>query len=467
MVGKALVVVRHLGGGHGRNAGDTWVVATPVVTDTREDTMPARHASSNTTPKATLSKVSPLVMRAKHAQTNSALGDWGIPGGPEVFSTRCPPLPRLRMRESREIVHRAVLRAKGLDPELVSPSATPVTRTPATRSGRRMKKEGKRDGAGDGAGEDDAKEPGGKDSSSLLSSQTQNKTNKSGNMLDEHELESLLPKSRGAVGGGGGGDYLKGVGAMHHLRVRHEVGQARLTRRFRLALVDPNYAPEVDAVDAASEMPSLKAQVRVKKNVQANAAYAPRSKAPLGFAGKKPQTVLPLGVEKPTGNTDESGSNPGLGSHQKQRMAPSIAYGTYASRVSQIKSLPACRLSAVSNYSRDAVRKTDPWAFPNPGFRVAAAKASAAVLGAGSKTIGTNHEKRATAGHDPVRYYDNPRTARLSASLRALIADAPTHVAAAVNAVAFEKELAKQNGAYYGSPNSSRTTVYAYNFVQD
>jgi hypothetical protein len=254
---------------------------------------------------------------------------------------------------------------------------------------------------------------------------------------------------------------------MHHLRVRHEVGQARLTRRVRLALVDPNYAPEVDAVDAASEMPSLKAQVRVKKNVQANAAYAPRRKAPLGFAGKKPQTVLPLGVEKPTGNTDESGSTPGLGSHQKQRMAPSIAYGTYASRVSQIKSLPACRLSAVSNYSRDAVRKTDPWAFPNPGFRVAAAKASAAVLGAGSKTIGTNDEKRATAGHDPVRYYDNPRTARLSASLRALIADAPTHVAAAVNAVAFEKELAKQNGAYYGSPNSSRTTVYAYNFVQD
>ena len=62
--------------------------------------------------------------RSRPASHNiAALGDWGIPGGPEVYSTRCPPLPRLRMLESKEIVHRAVLRAKGLDPDLVpSPS---------------------------------------------------------------------------------------------------------------------------------------------------------------------------------------------------------------------------------------------------------------------------------------------------------------------------------------------------------
>ena len=34
------------------------------------------------------------------------LDDEGIPGGPGVFSVRCPPLPRLRMRDSRDIVQR-------------------------------------------------------------------------------------------------------------------------------------------------------------------------------------------------------------------------------------------------------------------------------------------------------------------------------------------------------------------------
>ena len=144
-----------------------------------------------------------------------ALEDEGIPGGPGVYSTRCPPLPRLRMRESREIVHRAVLRAKGIDPDLVpSPSA----------------------GAGAGAGSS---------SSSSSSSAKSNPADRPDapsllpaiaiaasdpTPLDRAEIESLLPKSR-RLGGGGGGDFTRGVGADRHLRVAHEVAAVRRERR--------------------------------------------------------------------------------------------------------------------------------------------------------------------------------------------------------------------------------------------
>ena len=95
-------------------------------------TAPTLSASTTTTPA---SRPSPkpndgaTKSRAGRPATHAALGDWGIPGGPEVYSTRCPPLPLLRMKESRKIVHRAVLRAKGLDPDLVpSPSKSPDAR---------------------------------------------------------------------------------------------------------------------------------------------------------------------------------------------------------------------------------------------------------------------------------------------------------------------------------------------------
>ena len=81
-------------------------------------------ASTTTTPASRPSpkrnETATKSLKSRPASHNiAALGDWGIPGGPEVYSTRCPPLPRLRMLESKEIVHRAVLRAQGLDPDLV------------------------------------------------------------------------------------------------------------------------------------------------------------------------------------------------------------------------------------------------------------------------------------------------------------------------------------------------------------
>ena len=130
-----------------------------------------------------------------------ALEDEGIPGGPGVYSTRCPPLPRLRMRESRDIVHRAVLRAKGIDPDLVpSPSSSSAASKPADRA--------------DG--------PSHLPAIALAASDP--------TPLDRSEIESLLPKSRRA-GGGGGGDSESGAGADRHLRVAHEVAAVRRERR--------------------------------------------------------------------------------------------------------------------------------------------------------------------------------------------------------------------------------------------
>ena len=63
-----------------------------------------------------------------------ALVDDGIPGGPGVYSTRCPPLPRLRLHESREVVRRAALRAKGVDPDLVERCVTPSAKSKHERS---------------------------------------------------------------------------------------------------------------------------------------------------------------------------------------------------------------------------------------------------------------------------------------------------------------------------------------------
>jgi len=238
-------------------------------------TTPASRPSPKRNETATKSRSRP----ASHA----ALGDWGIPGGPEVYSTRCPPLPRLRMLESKEIVHRAVLRAKGLDPDLVpSPSggnargprsgeakkenggagsprgaAPPTPRTDLgassfSRAGTPRKPRENRENAEDTA--DDALF-----SETIVSEKSAHKKKRASDLfLEDVELETLLPKSRGGVGGGGGGDFTRGVGATHFLRVRHEVTNARLERRVRLALVDPEAAPEVDAVDVASEIPGVR-----------------------------------------------------------------------------------------------------------------------------------------------------------------------------------------------------------------
>ena len=152
-----------------------------------------------------------------------ALEDEGIPGGPGVYSTRCPPLPRLRMRESRDIVHRAVLRAKGIDPDLVpSPSSSSAASKPADRA--------------DG--------PSHLPAIALAASDP--------TPLDRSEIESLLPKSRRA-GGGGGGDFESGAGADRHLRVAHEVAAVRRERRRVLRdaardLEDARFSPRANAI---------------------------------------------------------------------------------------------------------------------------------------------------------------------------------------------------------------------------
>ena len=247
-------------------------------------TTPASRPSPKLNETATKSRGRP----ASHA----ALGDWGIPGGPEVHSTRCPPLPRLRMPESREIVHRAVLRAKGLDPDLVPSPSGGDPRGP--RSGDAKKEnagagESPRRGAAPPTPRTDLrassfsrastprKPPARAEDSAEeieeIEEMAHKKKRASDLFLEDVELETLLPKSRGGVGGGGGGDFTRGVGATHFLRVRHEVTNARLERRVRLALVDPEAAPEVDAVDVASEIPGVRIVPRsaARRGVRADA----------------------------------------------------------------------------------------------------------------------------------------------------------------------------------------------------
>ena len=277
--------------------------------------------------------------------SREALGDRGIPGGPEVYSTRCPALPRLRMRESREIVHRAVLRAKGLDPDLVpSPSkhadargprfgegnetrAGPATTAKPSPRGRSPPpppysdpSAGDLDRARSCSHAETPKTP--KRLAPLASSvATDDATEDARDLprgagvpkkkqglenlfLEDVELETLLPKSRGGVGGGGGGDFTRGVGATHFLRVRHEVRNERFERRVRLALVDPRAAPEVDAVDAASERSGTKIVPRETRSRRARRGVEKERRVDALGRGARPR---PKGASPYVG-----GSEPGV-----------------------------------------------------------------------------------------------------------------------------------------------------------
>jgi hypothetical protein len=115
----------------------------------------------------------------------AALADDGIPGGPGIYSTRCPPLPRLRMKESRDVVHRATLKARGIDPDAAAAGSRKGSR-PNSKSGSR------KGTPGEGA---------------------QNVAD----LFGELDMDPLPKLNR--LGGGGGGDFSSGVGADRYLKV--------------------------------------------------------------------------------------------------------------------------------------------------------------------------------------------------------------------------------------------------------
>ena len=379
--------------------------------------------------------------------SREALGDRGIPGGPEVYSTRCPALPRLRMRESREIVHRAVLRAKGLDPDLVpSPSkhadargprfgegnetrAGPATTAKPSPRGRSPPpppygdpSAGDLDRARSCSRAETPKTP--KRLAPLASSvATDDATEDARDLprgagvpkkkqglenlfLEDVELETLLPKSRGGVGGGGGGDFTRGVGATHFLRVRHEVRNERFERRVRLALVDPRAAPEVDAVDAASERSGTKIVPRATRARRARRGVDDERRIDALGRGARP---LPKGASPCVG-----GSEPGVA----KAPAKAPARPARPARLARLARLAPSRARAA-------------------GSAAAEAAAAGRGIGLGANSDRSRHAMVASGDPGaPLGCLMSPRDARVSASLRALVAEAPAHVAAAVDEVA-------------------------------
>jgi hypothetical protein len=137
-----------------------------------------------------------------------ALVDDGIPGGPGVYSTRCPPLPRLRLHESREVVRRAALRAKGVDPDLVERCVTPSAKSKHERSASADSTNDSPCGA--------AGKPSPRDRDPLA------------DLVDGADALFDLPEGRKRDrGGGGGGDFSVGARADHHLRTLHDVRKVR------------------------------------------------------------------------------------------------------------------------------------------------------------------------------------------------------------------------------------------------
>ena len=215
--------------------------------------------------------------------------------------------------------------------------------------------------------------------------------------MEDVELDLLLPKSRGGVGGGGGGDFTKGVGATHFLRVKHEVKNARLERRVRLALVHPEKAPEVDAVDVASEIPGVTLCAR-----GGSARRVRRGADALSPEKRKPKAPSPY----TTSGSSSLKNGKTVKANVKTRLAPSMAY--------------AARVAAA-----------------NAAGTVAFAETSAAIK---SSTEERPFKRSSRDVSEPTSVPGtitmSPRAARVSASLRALVAEAPTHVAAAVDDVA-------------------------------
>ena len=175
------------------------------------------------------------------AQTREpALVDDGIPGGPGVYSTRCPPLPRLRLTESREVVRRAALRAKGVDPDLVERCVTPTAKNKHERTA-----------PADSAG----------DSPMGTTKPSPRAADPLADLVDGADALFDLPEGRKRDrGGGGGGDFSVGARADHHLRTMHDVRRVRAERRALRTLLPPGKRRGIRAGegrdDATTNVPS-------------------------------------------------------------------------------------------------------------------------------------------------------------------------------------------------------------------
>ena len=170
-----------------------------------------------------------------------ALVDDGIPGGPGVYSTRCPPLPRLRLTESREVVRRAALRAKGVDPDLVERCVTPTAKNKHERNER----------TADSAG----------DSPVGTTKPSPRAADPLADLVDGADALFDLPEGRKRDrGGGGGGDFSVGARADHHLRTMHDVRRVRAERRALRTLLPPGKRRGIRAGegrdDATTNVPS-------------------------------------------------------------------------------------------------------------------------------------------------------------------------------------------------------------------
>jgi len=174
------------------------------------------------------------------AQTREpALVDDGIPGGPGVYSTRCPPLPRLRLTESREVVRRAALRAKGVDPDLVERCVTPSAKNKHERTADA-------DSAGDSPISETAK-PSPRAADPLA------------DLVDGADALFDLPEGRKRDrGGGGGGDFSVGARADHHLRTMHDVRRVRAERRALRTLLPGKCSNTGESVRSSSSNPGVK-----------------------------------------------------------------------------------------------------------------------------------------------------------------------------------------------------------------
>ena len=157
-----------------------------------------------------------------------------------MYSTRCPPLPRLRLTESREVVRRAALRAKGVDPDLVERCVTPTAKNKHERTA-----------PADSAG----------DSPMGTTKPSPRAADPLADLVDGADALFDLPEGRKRDrGGGGGGDFSVGARADHHLRTMHDVRRVRAERRALRTLLPPGKRRGIRAGegrdDATTNVPS-------------------------------------------------------------------------------------------------------------------------------------------------------------------------------------------------------------------
>ena len=315
------------------------------------------------------------------------------------------------MLESREIVHRPVLRAKGLDPDLVPSPSGGDARGPFFLRGDAKKENA---GAGESPGAARRRRRRGRISraSSFSRASTPRKRPRARRLGGgDEEIERWRTRrnapptfswktssSRRSSPSARRRGRRRRLHARRRgdnfLRVRHEVTNARLERRVRLALVDPEAAPEVDAVDVASEIPG----VRIVRGARRDAASAPTRK------------------EKP-GPTGGLRSNPGFASGLEDSVA------VHAGGLNKGAVRPNANVSASA--SRGGRTRAPPRQPRRRAPRRLAA-GNARREEQGDRSFEKHQTHSGDHSSDSLAHIMSPRDARVSASLRALVAEAPT-----------------------------------------